>query len=360
MEASSLEESDLKGMEVCNFDGIEIALPLELIEQEEIFSKVVSMETWMNILTPTDRKHLEKFLPVLPTDYPHAQEENISALLGGENFRFGNPVQQFQKKLKDGDLYPDVVKYKKLCRKAKYKEYKIQQQRYHKKVLREILISRQEILDQIGRQNPGEPIKTSGHTPSTDAFLMEQRVSTRLKSILSECRQQCQEGNGSSDDEERNVATGPFGPAMGLFMAAPFHILPRVVGGFHPMLRAALPFAAGYHGFPYPSPAVHQVPSSNVVTEDDFQKMIQIHRKRRLTNEDHPELDTRFTSVQDIIFRTNPSKKSSKSSEAESGTMLCVFLAMGSSAVDSEGSGAGLSARIGVLWCNGNVSSEVG
>ena len=28
---------------------------------------------------------------------------------------------------------------------------------------------------------------------------------------------------------------------------------------------------------------------------------------------DHPELDTRFTSLQDIIFRTNPSKKSSKS-----------------------------------------------
>lgn len=33
MEATSLEESDLKGMEVCNFGGTEIALPLELIEQ---------------------------------------------------------------------------------------------------------------------------------------------------------------------------------------------------------------------------------------------------------------------------------------------------------------------------------------
>ena len=33
MEASSLEESDLKGMEVCNFCGTEVALPLELIEQ---------------------------------------------------------------------------------------------------------------------------------------------------------------------------------------------------------------------------------------------------------------------------------------------------------------------------------------
>ena len=37
MEASSLEESDLKGMEVCNFSGTEVALPLELIEQVSSF-----------------------------------------------------------------------------------------------------------------------------------------------------------------------------------------------------------------------------------------------------------------------------------------------------------------------------------
>lgn len=79
-------------------------------------------------------------------------------------------------------------------------------------------------------------------------------------------------------------AAGSFGSAMGLFMT-PFHMLPGVLSGFHPMLGAALPFAAGYHGFPYPSPAVHRMPSPNVVTEDDFQKMIQIHRKRRLANE---------------------------------------------------------------------------
>lgn len=312
MEASNLEESDLKGMEVCNFGGTEMALPLDLIEQKEIFFKVVSMETWKNVLTPADRKHLETFLPVLPTDYPHAQEENISALLGGENFRFGNPVQQFQQKLKDGYFYPDVVKYKKLCRKAKFKEYKIQQQRYHKKLLREILVSRQEILDQIGRQGPGEPIKTSGHTPSIDTSAMEHRVNTRLKRILSECRQQCQDGNVSSDDEERSVAA-PFGPAMGLFMT-PYHMLPGVFSGIPGMLGATMPYP-GYHGFPFPSPAAHRAPSPNVVTEEDFQKIIQIHRKRRLANEDHPELDTRFTSIQEIILRTNPSKKSSKSSE---------------------------------------------
>lgn len=72
---------------------------------------------------------------------------------------------------------------------------------------------------------------------------------------------------------------------MGLFMA-PFHMLPSVLSGFHPMLGAPLSFGAGYHGFPYPSPPVHRMSSSpNVVTEEDFQKMIQIHRKRRLANE---------------------------------------------------------------------------
>jgi len=74
-------------------------------------------------------------------------------LFSGENFKFGNPVQDFHCKLRgenythfniyllsglidsnfpfsdllivDGYFYPDVVKYKKLCNKAKKKEYKV-------------------------------------------------------------------------------------------------------------------------------------------------------------------------------------------------------------------------------------------
>lgn len=312
MDPVNLEESDLKGMEVCNFAGTELALPIDLIEQKEVFFKLISMDTWKSVLTQEDRKHLETFLPELPTDYPHAQEENLSALLGGQNFWFGNPVQQFQQKLKDGYFYPDVVKYKKLCRKAKLKEYKIQQQKYHRKLLREILISRQEILDQIGRQGPGEPINTSGHTPSANSVIMEHRVNTRLRRILEDCRQQCQDGSLSSDDEER-IGAGALGSAMGLFMS-PYYILPGVFSGIPGILGGAMPYPS-CHGFPFHPTATHRPPSPNVVTEEDVQKMIQVHRKRRLANEDHPELDTRFTSIQDIVTRTNPSKKPCKSSE---------------------------------------------
>ncbi|CAB4030940.1 Hypothetical predicted protein, partial [Paramuricea clavata] len=86
-------------MEKCNIQGTEIELPIDLIENPEIFSHVLSLDTWNCVLTPDDRKHLKKFLPVLPTDYPHAQEENLRSLFGGENFKFGNPLETFQKKL---------------------------------------------------------------------------------------------------------------------------------------------------------------------------------------------------------------------------------------------------------------------
>ena len=64
------------------------------------------------------------------------------------------------------------------------------------------------------------------------------------------------------------------------FPLTPFHMFPGMFAGL----------SCGYHSFPYPSPAVHTLPSSsalahNVVTEDGFHKMIQVHRKRRLANE---------------------------------------------------------------------------
>ena len=84
------------------------------------------------------------------------------------------------------------------------------------------------------------------------------------------------------------VAGTPFGPAMGLFMN-PYHYTPDIYSGIPGILGAGMPYP-GYHGFPFPTPAVHRAPSPNVVTEEDLQKMIQIHRKRRLANEVYRQL----------------------------------------------------------------------
>ena len=43
MDPVNLEESDLKGMEVCNFAGTELALPIDLIEQVNEYYRGVKL-----------------------------------------------------------------------------------------------------------------------------------------------------------------------------------------------------------------------------------------------------------------------------------------------------------------------------
>lgn len=70
---------------------------------------------------------------------------------------------------------------------------------------------------------------------------------------------------------------------MGLFMS-PYYILPGAFSGIPGMLGSAMPYPS-CHGFPFHPTAGHRAPSPSVVTEEDVQKMIQVHRKRRLANE---------------------------------------------------------------------------
>lgn len=105
---------------------------------------------------------------------------------------------------------------------------------------------------------------------------------------------------------------------MGLFLN-PYHYTPDIYSGIPGILGAGMPYP-GYHGFPFPTPAVHRAPSPNVVTEDDFQKMIQIHRKRRLANEVYRQLScyllSSFCSVS--IWRSQMISKCDKS-----GRLVC-------------------------------------
>jgi len=43
----------------------------------------------------------------------------------------------------DGIFLPDIVKYARLCRKAKEREYRYQQKLYYGHLLRELLVNRQ-------------------------------------------------------------------------------------------------------------------------------------------------------------------------------------------------------------------------
>jgi nuclear factor related to kappa-B-binding protein len=65
--------------------------------QPEIFFDVVSLSTWQEVLSDSQREHLQQFLPRFPADSVEQQRELILALFSGENFRFGNPLHIAQK-----------------------------------------------------------------------------------------------------------------------------------------------------------------------------------------------------------------------------------------------------------------------
>uniref|UniRef100_A0A8C2PGJ7 DEUBAD domain-containing protein n=1 Tax=Capra hircus TaxID=9925 RepID=A0A8C2PGJ7_CAPHI len=88
-------------MEDCLLGGTRVSLPEDLLEDPEIFFDVVSLSTWQEVLSDSQREHLQQFLPLFPEDSMEQQNQLILALFSGENFRFGNPLHIAQKLFRD-------------------------------------------------------------------------------------------------------------------------------------------------------------------------------------------------------------------------------------------------------------------
>jgi hypothetical protein len=71
-------------------EGHTLLLPTETLQDPRILEKVLSMDTWNNILTDHDRCYLKRYLP--PNIFTNDQKLDValSELLGGKNLHFGN------------------------------------------------------------------------------------------------------------------------------------------------------------------------------------------------------------------------------------------------------------------------------
>ncbi|XP_077985640.1 uncharacterized protein LOC144440211 [Glandiceps talaboti] len=310
---SSYQSDDGVGLgEACLFGKEEVLLPEELIEKSEIFDEVMSMETWQEVLTSKQRDDLINLLPSFPTNDSQEKDETLRRLFSGENFKFGNPMQQFFSLLKDGYLAPNVAKYSELCRKAKYKDYKHSQQRYYHKLLQDILISRQKLLDTAVRNGPDTPAAVKRPQAVPYETTIEYRTSKQYYRVLQECRQECGELDTSSEDEA--YPGHPLGDKKKTKEHSSSHIdststtpsSPRIISTLTPRPMSVSGLDNSQH---VQSSQTSQSHSSNTeMTEDEFKRMIKLHRKRRSMNE-HPDLDTTGINLQDVITRTNPNRK---------------------------------------------------
>ncbi|XP_047546804.1 nuclear factor related to kappa-B-binding protein isoform X2 [Lutra lutra] len=285
-------------MEDCLLGGTRVSLPEDLLEDPEIFFDVVSLSTWQEVLSDSQREHLQQFLPRFPEDSFEQQNQLILALFSGENFRFGNPLHIAQKLFRDGHFNPEVVKYRQLCFKSQYKRYLTCQQQYFHRLLKQILASRSDLLEMARRSGPALPFRQKRPSPSRTPEEREWRTQQRYLKVLREVKEECGDTDLSSDEEatldlqekfsfEDLSSWLPSSPARSPSPAVPLRVVPTLSTTD---MRTADKIELG---------------------DSDLKIMLKKHHEKRKHQPDHPDLLTGDLTLNDIMTRVNAGRKGS-------------------------------------------------
>ncbi|XP_010819277.1 nuclear factor related to kappa-B-binding protein isoform X1 [Bos indicus x Bos taurus] len=273
-------------MEDCLLGGTRVSLPEDLLEDPEIFFDVVSLSTWQEVLSDSQREHLQQFLPLFPEDSMEQQNQLILALFSGENFRFGNPLHIAQKLFRDGHFNPEVVKYRQLCFRSQYKRYLSSQQQYFHRLLKQILASRSDLLEMARRSGPAFPSRQKRPWPSRAPEEREWRTQQRYLKVLREVKEECGDTALSSDEEDLSSWL-PSSPARSPSPAVPLRVVPTL------------------------STTDMKTADKIELGDSDLKIMLKKHHEKRKYQPDHPDLLTGDLTLNDIMTRVNAGRKGS-------------------------------------------------
>ncbi|KAM5222719.1 nuclear factor related to kappa-B-binding protein isoform 6-T11 [Hipposideros larvatus] len=273
-------------MEDCLLGGTRISLPEDLLEDPEIFFDVVSLSTWEEVLSDSQREHLQQFLPHFPEDSIEQQNQLILALFSGENFRFGNPLHIAQKLFRDGYFNPEVVKYRQLCFKSQYKRYLNAEQQYFHRLLKQILASRSDLLEMARRSGPALHFRQKRPSPSRTPEEREWRTQQRYLKVLREVKEECGDTALSSDEEDLSSWL-PSSPARSPSPAVPLRVVPTL------------------------STTDMKTADKIELGDSDLKIMLKKHHEKRKHQPDHPDLLIGDLTLNDIMTRVNAGRKGS-------------------------------------------------
>uniref|UniRef100_A0A672SR93 DEUBAD domain-containing protein n=1 Tax=Sinocyclocheilus grahami TaxID=75366 RepID=A0A672SR93_SINGR len=273
-------DQDGRVMEECMLGNRRVRVPEDLLEDPEIFFSVMSESTWTDVLTDAQRTHLRQLLPQFSDNNVSEQNSMISDLFNNQNFFFGNPLHIAQKLFRDGYFNPEVVKYRLLCAKSQKKRHIYSLQQYYHKLLKQILVSRKELLDLAVRSGPELAVKRRYPAPSHKEML-EQRVRCRVGHILKDVKTECGDSNVSSDEDGESswlpVPQSPSSPTPTVSL----RVLPSL------------------------STQDMKTRDKPELGEKELRAMLHRHREKRKRQPDHPDLMTSDLHLGDIMTRVN-------------------------------------------------------
>ncbi|WAQ99732.1 NFRKB-like protein [Mya arenaria] len=285
-------------LERCVLGSTEVQVPECFLEQRHIFNTVMSQETWNKVLTESQRQHLMTFLPKFPENDNEEKRDTLRKLFNGENLKFGNPLQNFHRQLKDGSFSPDISKYTEMIRKMKQKEYREKQKRYYHNMLRDILLSRQ--LTELG---PDEPIKFEYDPPKQKNSPIKHRAQKKYKRYLDEVRQECGLDESSSDDELAGMSQKSKKQLFKTLnpVPSPEPVTPSV----HSTYAAKTEYANGDIDTPVSSLKRPRPISPVDISEEGYREMLTKYKRRQLYDDyDDEKMATKIRDMDRDASRT--------------------------------------------------------
>lgn len=156
-------------LETCSVEGEKIELPTQICENASVLTEMLSTDLLSEVLTLEDVQHLHTFLPVFKTDLEGERQKTWAMLFSKQNFMFGNPVENFSRKMECGLYNPDIAQTRKLFQKLQMKNVKRERRNYYFNLLQSVIMSRQQLLEAAsqlppGKQNPFNLIPISSST----------------------------------------------------------------------------------------------------------------------------------------------------------------------------------------------------
>ncbi|CAL8267622.1 unnamed protein product [Merluccius merluccius] len=281
----SREESNGQITEECMLGNCRVSLPEDLLEDPDIFFSVMSESTWTDVLSDAQRHHLRQFLPHFPENGAATQDGAVSDLFNNQNFSFGNPLHLAQRLFRDGYFNPEVVKYRQLCAKSQRKRRLYSLQQYYHRLLKQILVSRKDLLELAVHSGLDVPQKRP-LTPRSQLELQEPRVCRRVGRILREVKTECGDSNASSDEDGESWLPAPQSPSSPT-TTLPLRILPSL------------------------STQDMKTTDKHELGERDLKTMLQNHREKRKRHPDHPDLVTSDIHLGNMLTRVNVGRKGS-------------------------------------------------
>ncbi|KAM9788877.1 nuclear factor related to kappa-B-binding protein [Neosynchiropus ocellatus] len=279
-----IKEEDGHITEECMLGNCRVSLSEDLLEDPEIFFSVMSQSTWTEVLTESQRQHLRQYLPQFPENNSAEQDHTINDLFNNGNFNFGNPLHLAQRLFRDGYFNPEVVKYRQLCAKSQRRRQLYSLQHYYHRLLKQILVSRKDLLEFAAHNGLDFPPKRKSPT-KTRAEKLEPKARRRVNRILREVKTECGDSSPSSDDEDLSLWTSrpqsPSSPSPTVSLK----VLPTL------------------------STQDMKTTEKIELGEQDLKIMLQNHCEKRKRQPDHPDLVTSDIQLGDILSRANISRK---------------------------------------------------